>query len=482
MRTESILKNGSIREIVKLMIKNKYLGNKILKVLDARAYKEIVIGNPGNRLIKVQEEKYLQVMALAQGFSRAFERGLVSGHIIDRLIDVFLTNVLLNKKDEGQYAGERYDGTFPLFILISPTGKCNLRCTGCYAESNPENHASLDFETFNRILTEKRDLWNSHFTVISGGEPFLWHDGSRGLLDVVERHPDDMFMVYTNATLITDDVARRMSELGNITPAISVEGFEKETDNRRGKGVHRKILRAFEDLRRHGVPFGISATPTTYNWEIIVSDRFADFYFEREGAVYGWLFQYMPIGRGQSFELMVTPVQRIEMLKRMQFLVRERKIFLADFWNSGVLSNGCICAGRPGGYFYIDWNGDITPCAFVPYVSDNIHDIYSRGGTVNDALDSPFFREIREWQNMYGFNRASGDTNNWLCPCVIRDHFEVLKDAVSRYGPRPLNDEAAEAMHDECYQRGMKRYGEDIGKLTDPIWKERYLEKLEKEA
>jgi len=29
------------------------------------------------------------------------------------------------------------------------------------------------------------------------------------------------------ATLISEDVAKRMGELGNITPAVSVEGFEK---------------------------------------------------------------------------------------------------------------------------------------------------------------------------------------------------------------------------------------------------------------
>jgi len=29
-------------------------------------------------------------------------------------------------------------------------------CNGCYAERDPSNHASLDFVTFRRILTEKR--------------------------------------------------------------------------------------------------------------------------------------------------------------------------------------------------------------------------------------------------------------------------------------------------------------------------------------
>ncbi len=359
MKAETILKNGSFQEIIRLMINRRYIRNRARKVIESRAYKTIVVENPANRPARVQEEKYLYVVAMLRGAERAIDRGLVSGQVINRLIEVFLNNIILGSRERPGLSDGRHEDKAPLFTLISPTGKCNLRCTGCYAESDPGNHASLDFKTFDRILTEKRELWGSHFTVISGGEPFLWRDGPLGLLDIVEKHPSDMFMVYTNATLITDEAARRMGELGNITPAISVEGFAEETDERRGKGVHAKILKAFENLRNNGVPFGISATPTRNNWETITSDRFIDFYFEQEGSAYGWLFQYMPIGRGQSLDLVVPPRQRIEMLRRVQRIVREREIFLADFWNNGVLSNGCISAGRPGGYLYIDWNGDI---------------------------------------------------------------------------------------------------------------------------
>ena len=362
----------------------------------------------------------------------------------------------------------------PKFVLVSPTGRCNLRCKGCYAESDPGNHASLDFDTFDRILTEKRKLWGSHFTVISGGEPFLWRDGERDLLDMVAKHDSEFFMVYTNGTLIDDETARRMAELGNISPAISVEGFEEETDARRGRGTHRKVLAAFKNLRRHGVPFGVSATPTKENWEVITSDEFVDFYFDQEGAVYCWLFQYMPIGREQSLDLMVEPENRVEMLRRTERFVRERGVFVADFWNSGPTSSGCICAGRRGGYFYIDWNGDIMPCGFVPYSTDNIYRIYSEGGNLNTAMDSPLFARIREWQNEYGFTQPAEGVDNWLCPCVIRDHFSLLKDAVEQSGARPINEPAAEAMTDPDYCRGMVEYGKNIKRITDPIWEREY--------
>jgi MoaA/NifB/PqqE/SkfB family radical SAM enzyme len=36
------------------------------------------------------------------------------------------------------------------------------------------------------------------------------------------------FLFFTNGTLITKEVAEKLAQLGNVTPAISVEGFEKE--------------------------------------------------------------------------------------------------------------------------------------------------------------------------------------------------------------------------------------------------------------
>ena len=475
MRVQDRLKLACVRELAGLAVGRGFLRRAVLNAASTRVHRMLVEENRLDRPLQVQRDVHSHLLALLCGVDRAIERGHVSRHVIRRMVDVFFCNVLL--RDTGDAHNIAGPGSAPpKFILVSPTGRCNLRCAGCYAESDPGNHASLDFDTFDRILTEKRELWGAYFTVISGGEPFLWRDGERGLLDMVAKHDSDFFMVYTNATLITDEVARRMAELGNISPAVSVEGFEEETDARRGKGTHRKVLAAFDSLRRHGVPFGVSATPTRDNWDVITSDRFADFYFDEQGAVFGWLFQYMPIGRGQTVDLMVPPEHRVEMLRRLQRLVRERKVFVADFWNSGTASHGCVSAGRGnGGYLYIDWNGNITPCAFVPYSTDNVYRIYSSGGDLNAALDSPLFVRIRDWQDRYGFTQPAERVDNWLCPCVIRDHFDLLRDAVLETGATPINEEAAIAIQDPEYCLRMSQYGRDIKRLTDPIWAEEYV-------
>ena len=135
---------------------------------------------------------------------------------------------------------------------------------------------------------------------------------------------------------------------------------------------------------------------------------------------------------------------------------------------------GCISAGRPGGQFYIDWNGDVTPCVFVPYAADNIYDVYKRGDDLSSLLETPFFSRIHDWQNEYGFGKPAGEIGNWLCPCPIRDHFDQMCDAAVETGARPINEAAAEALEDPGYRRVMKEYADGYRKLSDPVWQDEF--------
>ena len=101
------------------------------------------------------------------------------------------------------------------------------------------------------MLREGKEM-GIYFVTISGGEPFIRQD----LLDIFETHGDMYFQVYTNGTLIDEPLAKRLSRLGNVLPAISVEGWEEETDARRGSGAFQKILSAMSRLREAGVLFG----------------------------------------------------------------------------------------------------------------------------------------------------------------------------------------------------------------------------------
>ena len=323
--------------------------------------------------------------------------------------------------------------------MISPGKACNLRCGGCYANSGAHRE-KLDWATFERTVREAHDTWGTRVFVISGGEPLAWRDGGRSFLDLAERFPDCFFVMYTNGTLIDDAVAKRMGRLGNVSPALSIEGMKERTDARRGDGVFDKVLAAMERLRREGVIIGVSLTATRENSDEILSDEVVETFFDGIGASYAFVFHYMPIGRSFTLDLMMTPEQRLRLFERVWWLVRNRHIFIADFWNSATATNGCLAAGRAGGYFHVNWNGDVSPCVFFPYSPVNVREVFARGGTLDEVWAHPFFADIRRWQRDYGYREANEpcpDCGNWLAPCIIRDHHSDFLELVRRHEPAP---------------------------------------------
>ena len=429
-----------------------------------------------------REDKFYIATNIVRAAFKTYDNG--SPAVRDCMINLFLREFLMKdnkRKGKMKIFEEEYGTMPPAFLTISPGGNCNLRCKDCYAASATKGLPSLSFEDVERILKEKYEKWGSWFTVVSGGEPFLWRDGDIDIIEVARRHPEQYFLVYTNGTLIDEEKAKRLAEVGNITTAISVEGFEKETDERRGKGTYKKILIAFENLRNAGVPFGISVTATPDNAELLISKEMIKFYFDEQGAVYEWLFQYMPIGRGVEVEHQVSPLARAKMWDREQEIVRKERLFFADFWNGGTFSSGCIAGARTEGYFYIDWNGNIYPCVFVPFWKDNVHDLKKQGKTLTDALFSDLFKGVRDWQLSYNFMCQPDVRGNEIRPCFIRDHHKEAHDLFLKTKSKPGYPSAAICLHDQDYYNKMIQYDEKLAELLDPIWKEKYLESGKKD-
>ena len=429
----------------------------------------------------VTEDKVAMGLALVRLAERALAESRLTTATAQALLGPLIHDSIVQGADRGpKQAFQRRRGSGPPdFLTISPTRSCNLSCVGCYASSSPTPQ-KLDWSTFERIVTEAHQSWGTRFFVLSGGEPFAYRDQGKGVLDLAERHPDCFFLAYTNGTLIDDRLARRLGELGNLSPGISVEGLRAATDARRGAGVFDKALAAMERLRHEKVLFGLSLTATRDNCGEILSDELVETLFDRAGALYAWVFHYMPIGRAPTLDLMMTPAQRVRLWERVWSLVRDRRLFIVDFWNSGAASHGCLAGARAGGYLYIDWNGAVCPCVFVPYSPVNIHDVFSRGGSLDDVWDEPFFAGIRTWQRDYGYRewgeRYDGQ-GNWLMPCIFRDHHAVFQGLVERHRPEPADESARTAHADPDYHEGLVAFGRELARLTDPIWRTRYAAK-----
>ena len=474
----NIMEKGASQKVItgllSASLRNSVTRRTLINAIERATYKMSL--KTYERPKKVLEERYYMGRALLHSIERLFDTDSISPNCVRALSNIFLGKVFIQGIYIRKNFEEKHGFRPPCFVTISPTNICNLRCKGCYAGEIYERH-TLKYDVFDRVISEIKEEFGSYFFVISGGEPFIYNDNGKTLFDILEKHNDAYFMAYTNGTMIKRDIAKKLSELGNFTPAISVEGFESETDERRGKGVFKRIMEVMDDLRDYGVPFGISVTPTRYNADLLLSDEFIDFYFEMKGAFYGWYFQYMPIGRNPSVELMVTPEQRYKMLKRIWQLVIEKKIFIADFWNSGTASDGCMAGARGGGYFYIMWDGTITPCVFIPFKDKNLgnlYKLYEEGKTITDAIKSPLFTKIREWQNNYWINRKKHECGNLLTPCIIRDNSLDFYKIVKETEAEPVDEGAREYL--KFIEEGkMPEYNKKYKEIVDPLWQNEYL-------
>lgn len=373
----------------------------------------------------------------------------LSKNVKKGVLDNFISNFLLLSGERRQAFIEKNGFYPPLFYVISPSMHCNLKCYGCYS-ANYDRKDKLSLEKINSIIDEGKSF-GIFFYTLSGGEPFIRKD----IADLFERNNDCFFQVYTNGSLIDGKMAEKLSNLGNVFPCISVEGFEDETDERRGEGHFKKVVSAMNYLKDNGVLFGFSATATRYNNETIVSDEFIDFYI-KQGCFLGWYFNYIPIGREPDVNLMPTPEQRNFRRKRVVEIRETKPIVVADFWNDGILSHGCLSGGRV--YLHINANGGVEPCVFAQFAADNIFD-----KSMEEILNSMYFKSIRKEQT---------NVRNRLRPCMIIDHPHILRKVV-KDGNARATQEGGESIITSL-GAGMDKYSEDYGRIADAAWKDEF--------
>src|SRR5262249_27028072 len=118
---------------------------------------------------------------------------------------------------------------FPPFLYVSIINSCNLRCQGCWVDVAHKQEI-IQPAAFHKLVREAREMGNVFFGIV-GGEPFMHPH----LIDMLAEHPGCYFQIFTNGHFITDDKAKQLRKLGNVTPLISIEGTELVSDQRRGR-------------------------------------------------------------------------------------------------------------------------------------------------------------------------------------------------------------------------------------------------------
>ena len=363
-----------------------------------------------------------------------------------KLFENFVINEAIIGQQRQKKAQAEHNCNVPFAILMDPTSACNLKCTGCWA-AEYGNKLNMTYEKLDDIIRQGKEL-GIFFYIYSGGEPLVRKDD---IIRLCEAHPDCIFLAFTNATLIDDALADEMLRVQNFIPAISIEGFEAETDDRRGHGTYQAAVHAMEILRAKKLPFGISCCYTSQNTDVIGSEEYIDDMIAK-GAKFAWFFTYMPVGADAVPELLATAEQREYMYHQIRGFRKTKQLFMMDFWNDGEFVGGCIAGGRS--YLHINANGDVEPCAFIHYSDSNIHE-----KTLLESLQSPLFMEYRQNQPFNG---------NHLRPCPLLDNPGKLSVMVARSGAKSTDLQNPENVH--YLSAKCERAAENWQPVADRLW------------
>lgn len=166
-------------------------------------------------------------------------------------------------------APERY----PLFCQWEITCRCNLRCVMCYTDcfNRPDMiQNELSTDEILRIMDELAAAGCAELC-LTGGEPLAHPD----FWDIYEHAKASGFLVtiFTNGTLITEEVADRLAALPPLRIEISMHGLTEHTfeEITQGRGSFQRCMRAIRLLLDRNVALVLKTTAMTVNQDEILA-------------------------------------------------------------------------------------------------------------------------------------------------------------------------------------------------------------------
>lgn len=310
-----------------------------------------------------------------------------------------------NKAAQRRMRWERQEITVPPMMMASITSRCNLACHGCYAQAlqrSPDGEMTLD--RWKGIMGEAHELGIS-IVMLLGGEPFIRHD----ILQVTRCFPQMIVLVFTNGLLVSREIMNELKRQKHVVPMLSMEGFEKETDKRRGEGVHEKTQGIMRELKAGGNFFGASLTVTRDNFTVVTSERYIQGLIA-SGCSLVFFQEYVPVAKG-SEGMTLTGAQRESLgVVKNELSEKYPAVFLV-FPGSERKYGGCLAI--TGGLIHISPDGSLEPCPLIPYSDSSVIN-----ASLREALKSEFLMTIRNNGETFHKNSAA---------CPLRGQQEWIK-------------------------------------------------------
>jgi len=269
--------------------------------------------------------------------------------------------------------GQRY----PLNGMMELTDRCDLNCVHCYINqpegSRQARSKELSTDQFKDILHQAADA-GTLFMTFSGGEVFLRQDFPE--IYTYARELGMLVSIYTNATLITPQIADLLRDIRPYTVDITIYGATKEIYEKvtRVPGSFERCLRGIPLLKERGIQFSLKTMLLTINkhelaeMQALAAEFGAEFRYDStlwprvDGGLQPFAYQ-IPAEEiiAMDFE---DPERRAEWVRLARDFsglpVRAEKVFSC---NGGVKS------------YHIDSAGKMTFCTMTRQPSYDLHEM-----------------------------------------------------------------------------------------------------------
>lgn len=381
---------------------NVFLGNALLRKVirglcaddKQRVYDALSLYSGQNDLDPLKKIKLLPICAFV-------ELGRMSFHVDRPKMQAFfrkqvtrrgLSNIVKSIAEYGISKPLKLQA--PFLVVWNYTNACNLRCKHCYQRAGTMSSDELGLEERLNIVDQLVD--NDVVAIaFSGGEALL-----RGDFWEVARHAarEGLYLsLATNGTLLTNDVVRRLTDVGIQYFEISLDSVDPvKHDAFRGvSGAWERTVTGIQNVvAQEGAYSCIANTITNENYhelEDLIS------FSKKLGVDRTLIFNFIPVGRGadiididlppdvredvlqqmyrhlsgqdEKFEIFTTAPQfsRVCMMNSQTGVISLAHVGAAGFSDKvGLLAEyiGGCGAGRM--YSAIQPNGIVTPCVFLP--------------------------------------------------------------------------------------------------------------------
>jgi sulfatase maturation enzyme AslB (radical SAM superfamily) len=209
------------------------------------------------------------------------------------------------------------EGTFSVGF-IEVTSYCPGNCRGCYIPDRRDKQV-IDPLLVDRFIDQLKPYGPTQFPIV-GGEPFdeVAQDTTLG---IIADHPNVFFSICTSGRDIDEGFADRIAQLDNLSVTLSIDGFERNNNMRRGRGAFGEFLIASKLLKQREVLITAYVTINKYNHQEVTDETFVDFLAENGVKVAS--FHRMFSGEGE-----INDREYVADLRRLHHMAKNAPLIL----------------------------------------------------------------------------------------------------------------------------------------------------------